>query len=634
MMAGGGSESNSSSSWSQVPYGFFVEKAHNDTITVLSFNDNSTFIPNYFRDLGAVEVFNKTIQNHSMEQILAALSQSSGVFLKGGSQNNYITAWRNTEVAEAIFEIWQAGGVIGGTSAGAMVIGEFISTRGSLSAENLGDPFNSFNVIEKDFLDVLPGTVIDTHYQERGRQGRLLGMMGRVYADQGNIPMGIGIDDRTAVMIDPDGNVRIAGSGSVQIFFADEDTEMFAAFREPLRASHLQMRQFVAGYVWNKHSDTIVERPDNEIVVPARELPFLSNLRFRNTHWSATVLNSIAQTESHPSWLLIYRDTETSDLFQNVQNHTRFYRYTVDDLNTLPSLLPGITRVFVALNTRDFRDFVMEAPEEFSTLLANGLPAELLTDHLPLTGEHIIRNLNTSSNAAFHGNFQVAEGANLSPGVQFIGDIFEMVQSGGLTYSPFAENRGTALTWLMAKNRAHLSIGTTGTTELEFSQQSIFHRSDWRVASRDYETPLVIVDARDGYETAETTYQRHAASLTRARVHVVPSKYRFDLTTGEQAVSAEPPAHGYDIPEMISLRGAFPNPFNPATQLHVKLAEMGSVRLHVYDVTGRILVQDERTFSAGEHLWTLDLSGYATGVYFVRMQFGSHIAHTQITLLK
>ena len=78
------------------------------------------------------------------------------------------------------------------------------------------------------------------------------------------------------------------------------------------------------------------------------------------------------------------------------------------------------------------------------------------------------------------------------------------------------------------------------------------------------------------------------------------------------------------VPRVYALEQNYPNPFNPVTVVRYQIAEAAHVRLVVYDVLGRevaVLVDEARV--AGDHRARFDGSGYASGVYFYRMQVRS-----------
>jgi Zinc carboxypeptidase/Secretion system C-terminal sorting domain len=84
-----------------------------------------------------------------------------------------------------------------------------------------------------------------------------------------------------------------------------------------------------------------------------------------------------------------------------------------------------------------------------------------------------------------------------------------------------------------------------------------------------------------------------------------------------------------------AFHAAYPNPFNPSTHLRFDLAEAANVSLVVYDLLGREVVRvvDEQ-LQAGPHLRNLDMSGFASGMYFARISAGPMQEMRKIVLMK
>ncbi|GBE30783.1 MAG TPA: T9SS type A sorting domain-containing protein [Bacteroidetes bacterium] len=80
---------------------------------------------------------------------------------------------------------------------------------------------------------------------------------------------------------------------------------------------------------------------------------------------------------------------------------------------------------------------------------------------------------------------------------------------------------------------------------------------------------------------------------------------------------------------------AYPNPFNPSTRLSFDLAEATDVTLIVYDLTGREVVRivDDHLL-AGPHHTDLDMSSFASGMYFARINAGPMNETKKIVLMK
>jgi len=90
----------------------------------------------------------------------------------------------------------------------------------------------------------------------------------------------------------------------------------------------------------------------------------------------------------------------------------------------------------------------------------------------------------------------------------------------------------------------------------------------------------------------------------------------------------------------LSLDGAYPNPFNPATTIRFFVPEAGTVSLRIYDVAGRLV---QRLVSgptpAGEHAveWdgrSANGNAVSAGVYFARLEWGGETQMKKIVLLK
>jgi hypothetical protein len=90
----------------------------------------------------------------------------------------------------------------------------------------------------------------------------------------------------------------------------------------------------------------------------------------------------------------------------------------------------------------------------------------------------------------------------------------------------------------------------------------------------------------------------------------------------------------------LTLRGNYPNPFNPKTNIAFSLAEPGRVRLEIFDLTGRLLrTLIDAQAAAGDHVaeWNgRDMNGaqVSSGIYFVRVSAAGRTESMKLTLLK
>ncbi len=82
----------------------------------------------------------------------------------------------------------------------------------------------------------------------------------------------------------------------------------------------------------------------------------------------------------------------------------------------------------------------------------------------------------------------------------------------------------------------------------------------------------------------------------------------------------EAPEIDAKLPGTFALENAYPNPFNPTTMLTYSVAANVPVTLKVFDVLGReVMTAFDGIRNAGQYRLELDMSSFATGIYFVRM---------------
>lgn len=138
---------------------------------------------------------------------LETLKQATGIFMTGGDQLRLATIVGGTSVARLMRHANASGIHIAGTSAGAAFIPEHMIAFGRGGATPKGG-----------LATLAPGlgltnkVIVDQHFRERGRLGRLLSALS--YNPFG---IGLGIDEDTAAFIGPDDVVEIVGSGGITV---------------------------------------------------------------------------------------------------------------------------------------------------------------------------------------------------------------------------------------------------------------------------------------------------------------------------------------------------------------------------------------------------------------------------------
>jgi cyanophycinase len=162
-----------------------------------------------FADLGVNDLAHLYVHERSETldgQMLETMSEAAGVFFSGGDQLRISSQIGDTPIEQRVREIFNAGGVIAGTSAGASVMSDTMLVKGSSrESARIGDLHMAPG------LGLIQNVIIDQHFAERGRFGRLLGAV----AQNARI-IGIGIDEDTAIIVRGD-EFRVCGSGAVYV---------------------------------------------------------------------------------------------------------------------------------------------------------------------------------------------------------------------------------------------------------------------------------------------------------------------------------------------------------------------------------------------------------------------------------
>lgn len=163
-----------------------------------------------FSSLGAREVTALHVQERKdAEEASAArvLRAGTGVFFTGGDQLQITTNLGGTEVDFALREAYKRGVVIAGTSAGASAMSTAMIVDGSGE-----DAPRKEGVAMAPGLGLLEEVVVDQHFAQRGRINRLMAVVGH----NPHI-LGVGIDEDTAIVVQPQARFKVIGSGSVTV---------------------------------------------------------------------------------------------------------------------------------------------------------------------------------------------------------------------------------------------------------------------------------------------------------------------------------------------------------------------------------------------------------------------------------
>lgn len=163
-----------------------------------------------FKRLGARDVVSLDIPSRQEAQLPSSsdtIISSGGIFFTGGDQLRITSLLGGTEVDYALHEAYRKGTVIAGTSAGASVM----SATMIIGGDGDSTPYHG-SISMGPGMGLVRDVVIDQHFAQRGRLGRLVAVVAQQPA-----MLGVGIDEDTAVLINCGGQMQVIGSQTVTI---------------------------------------------------------------------------------------------------------------------------------------------------------------------------------------------------------------------------------------------------------------------------------------------------------------------------------------------------------------------------------------------------------------------------------
>ena len=174
------------------------------------------------------------------EQAAVTIRTATGIFMTGGNQLRLSSTIGGTRLADAVLDQFRKGAVVAGTSAGASAMSSHMIAFGASGAT----PKHRMAQIAAG-LGVLPGVIVDQHFQQRNRLGRLLSLIA-----QNPSLLGLGVDEDTAGVVGPDHIMEVIGRGSITVVDgAQSETDAWEVHgHRPLMISGVVLHSLPAGY--------------------------------------------------------------------------------------------------------------------------------------------------------------------------------------------------------------------------------------------------------------------------------------------------------------------------------------------------------------------------------------------------
>jgi cyanophycinase len=198
-----------------------------------------------FAALGAASVIGvrpETREDADDPAFLEPLHEATGIFMTGGNQLKLSSVVSGTAFGRAVTAAHARGATVGGTSAGASILAEHMIAFGRSGAT----PRQRMSQLAGG-LGLVQGAIVDQHFAQRNRYGRLLSLVA-----QSPALLGIGIDEDTAAVVRGT-HLEVVGRGAVTIFDGSRITSNahYAKGSEALLASGVVLHVLPASVIFD-----------------------------------------------------------------------------------------------------------------------------------------------------------------------------------------------------------------------------------------------------------------------------------------------------------------------------------------------------------------------------------------------
>lgn len=217
VLMGGGTDVDAAFLW-------MIARSGGGDFVILRASGTDAYNPWVYTDLGGVDSAETLITKNREAAfdpfVVNKILGAEALFIAGGDQSDYVNFWKDTLVEDAIHTLVGRGVPVGGTSAGLAIMGEFVfsAQNGTIdSATALENPYGRRVTLDRNFLSLpnMGGVITDSHFASRDRMGRLVTFLARLVQDGWMAQAkGIGIDERTALLVEPSGAATLVGDGA------------------------------------------------------------------------------------------------------------------------------------------------------------------------------------------------------------------------------------------------------------------------------------------------------------------------------------------------------------------------------------------------------------------------------------
>lgn len=222
-------------------------------------DDSGLYLKKEFNDLGCKNVSYIVADSFNIndDKTLDELKDVDCIFFAGGDQNRLTKILLNSRMLNSIKEIYQSGGVISGTSAGAAVMSKIMITGEELSNNDSSRAFNSIvsdNIESAEGFGFIENAIVDQHFIKRKRNNRLISLV-----LQNPEYLGIGIDESTAAIVYPDNTLEVLGTNQVIFYDASNSGMIKVDSLKNFSASDIRMHILFSGQKFDLSGRSVIE---------------------------------------------------------------------------------------------------------------------------------------------------------------------------------------------------------------------------------------------------------------------------------------------------------------------------------------------------------------------------------------
>ncbi|MCX8105741.1 MAG: cyanophycinase [Ignavibacterium album] len=211
-----------------------------------------------FSELGAKSDYLLfTRETADTDSNLKKMDWANAVFFLGGDQSDLTRDMLGTKLLQKVYDIYNNGGVVGGSSAGAAVMSEVMITGNELLNK---DSTSAFISIQKGNIETAKGfgfiksAIIDQHFLKRKRHNRLITLM----CEHPNL-LGIAIDESTGIVVNPDETFEVIGNNQVLVYDPTEAKNIRTDKNGNLGITEMKMHLLINGDKFDLKSKKVIE---------------------------------------------------------------------------------------------------------------------------------------------------------------------------------------------------------------------------------------------------------------------------------------------------------------------------------------------------------------------------------------